>query len=77
MATAAVNITLLFTWSATASLVHQVRWLRSSLDPLWLMPVGAFFGVVAWFALAVKLATWWIAKWEQRLPQPSDGRSGC
>jgi threonine/homoserine/homoserine lactone efflux protein len=69
LATAAVNVTLLFTWSATASLVHQVGWLRSSLDPLWLVPVGAFFGVVAWFALAVRLATWWTAKWELRFGQ--------
>ncbi len=74
--TAAVNVTVLFTWSATASLVHQVQWLHASLNPLWLMPVGVFFGVVAWFALAVRLITRWSAKCDPLARRLSDGRTG-
>lgn len=55
-ATAALNMTMLFTWGAVASVLHRVSWIQQHTHPLWLMPVGIFFGVVAWLALAIAVA---------------------
>jgi threonine/homoserine/homoserine lactone efflux protein len=55
-ATASLNTTMLFTWGAVAALVHRTSWIEQHTDPLWLMPVGIFFGIVAWLALAIAVA---------------------
>jgi threonine/homoserine/homoserine lactone efflux protein len=67
--TALVNATLLFTWSAVASFIHQWPRLRAHLDPLWLVPVGVFAGIVAWFAVAVVLADRWSARHVAEAPE--------
>jgi len=56
LATATLNMTMLFTWGAVASLVHRSNWIAHHTDPLWLMPVGIFFGIIAWLALAIAMA---------------------
>jgi threonine/homoserine/homoserine lactone efflux protein len=56
LATAALNMTMLFTWGAVASLVHRIGWIQQHTHPLWLMPVGIFFGILAWLALAIAVA---------------------
>lgn len=55
-ATAALNMTFIFTWGAVAAVVYRVTWLEPCLEPLWLVPVGVFFGVLAWLAVAIAVA---------------------
>ncbi len=66
--TAAVNATLLFTWSAVASFAHQWPRVTAHLQPLWLVPVGVFLGIVVWFILAVTVTDRWSAKHAEPAP---------
>ncbi len=68
LTTAGVNATLLFTYSALASFIHQWPRLRAHLDPMWLAPIGVFVGIITWFGVAVFFTDRWSAKHVQEAP---------